>query len=958
MKQPSLATYLFVFTGIFFAFFHFNLAAQSIPFVPPVYNYTSNTYNAGNQNWAIAQGKDGVMYFGNNNGMLSFDGSNWALHTLPNNLGVKSILVDTTKTDERIYVGSFEEFGYFEKNAANQLIYYSLKPLVKEHVFKNDEIWTIRKHNNDVFFQTFSSYFVYNKNNAAVKSFVPIPGPLYFFTVNNALFAQSINENFYKFDDAGFKPVLTKEQLKNDVVVSVLPFKQKLLLLLSGNGAFEYDEHTGELSEWKTEITPQLHKTTINRSVVLPDSTYIIGTLNDGVYALDANGKLKWHLDRNNGLNNNTVLGVFADRESNLWVALDNGISYIQTNSPISFFEPANIQIGLVEDMLSKNGAFYVATNQGIYKYSDVARKIFPLPGFEIQSWFIKEFDSQIIVGNNKGTSFLVNDQNVPITGSSTGGMDIKQVRLHNEDVLLESTYTTLQVYRKTNGRWVFSNKIEGFLDLINQIEVDHTGNIWAGHMYKGVYRLRTNRELEKITDKVYYSSLDSVAKKSTRIKMMKLNGRIIFADELKFYTYDDISQRIIPFDQLNNDLQGMADARRVIAVNDSVFWFVRNNEYTLVKYNRGHYAIQDKIPFITLNNPPNKERGNIYVDEKGISYFCMNGGIGKYSPSQNTPENEKRLTLSGVLNFDRKNNYKEFLSLHAENIIPYAHNNLSLKFQYPDFSKKTLTVECFLEGYDSQWVPVTNMSANYLNLPAGNYVLKARALNDSGVELSTLRFLFHIKNPWYKTGWAYVLYIVMILLVAGFIIHKYLNRVIQKKNRFFAQQEKERIAQLDRQEKMITELKNKQLETDLTHKSKELANATMLIINHEELLNKIKANVQKNVLDGKMQRSPGNELLKMIDHNLSDEDEWAVFQENFDLIHENFFRKLKQNYSALTSADLRLCALLRLNYSSKEIARMLNLSVRGVEAARYRLRKKLDLNEKEDLVTFMINFK
>ena len=152
--------------------------------------------------------------------------------------------------------------------------------------------------------------------------------------------------------------------------------------------------------------------------------------------------------------------------------------------------------------------------------------------------------------------------------------------------------------------------------------------------------------------------------------------------------------------------------------------------------------------------------------------------------------------------------------------------------------------------------------------------------------------------------------------------------------------------------------MKSEKLQNELTYKSKELANATMMVINHEELLNKLKSEIQENIRIGRITRSHGSKLVKMIDSNLSGEDEWALFQENFDLIHENFFRKLTDQYPALTPSDLRLCALLRLNYSSKEIAKMLNLTLRGVEAARYRLRKKLNLNEEENLASFIINFK
>ena len=113
-------------------------AAQDIPFIPPVYNYTTDHYNAGNQNWAIAQGSNGVIYFGNDNGMLSYDGVNWELHHLPNNLSVKSIYIDSNNNYERIYVGSFEEFGYFESNETNQLIYHSLRSSIEEYQFHND----------------------------------------------------------------------------------------------------------------------------------------------------------------------------------------------------------------------------------------------------------------------------------------------------------------------------------------------------------------------------------------------------------------------------------------------------------------------------------------------------------------------------------------------------------------------------------------------------------------------------------------------------------------------------------------------------------------------------------------------------------------------------------------------------------------------------------------------------
>jgi DNA-binding CsgD family transcriptional regulator len=262
------------------------------------------------------------------------------------------------------------------------------------------------------------------------------------------------------------------------------------------------------------------------------------------------------------------------------------------------------------------------------------------------------------------------------------------------------------------------------------------------------------------------------------------------------------------------------------------------------------------------------------------------------------------------------------------------------------------------LAGYDNRWITAgPDLSVSYSNLSPDEYRLRARVLDDRNEILSDVTFAFRIKNPWYKTWWAILLYIVLILLASAQLIGNHVRKIIRKKNQQFAELENHRLAQLDKQEKEITRLRNEKLEAELTHKSKELASATMMIINHTELLKNLRNAIQSLILNGKINRTEGKDLLKIIETDLSEEDEWNQFQDNFDLIHENFFRKLKIKFPALTPSDLKLCALLRLNYSSKEIGNMLNITIRGVEAARYRLRKKLALSETENLVEFMIKF-
>jgi hypothetical protein len=425
--------------------------AQEVSFVPPVFNYTTHNYRAGNQNWAVAQGRDRVIYVGNEHGLLSFDGVNWQLNPLPNHLSVKSLFIDHTSPEERIYVGSFEEFGYFQKNGKNELCYHSLKPLIREFTLYNDEVWTIHKLGSKLFFQTFSSYFVYDESDNTLKTEKPFPAPLYFFKAGEELYAQFIDDHFYSYDGKQFQLLLTRERLNNDHVVSVLLFNNILLLTTERSGIFSLDPATGELIRLATEVDRELQSETVNRVTRLSDSVMVIGTLKHGLYALRTDGTLLWQLNRNNGLYNNTILGLFTDDDSNLWAALDNGISHIRTHSPLSFFEPKNIHIGMVEDILIRQEELYLATNQGIYTYDNQRQGMSQLPDFNIQSWFIREFDNQIITGNNSGTAFVVNNRKKELPETGTGGTDIRAMRVHNREILLESTYTSLQVPNSPN---------------------------------------------------------------------------------------------------------------------------------------------------------------------------------------------------------------------------------------------------------------------------------------------------------------------------------------------------------------------------------------------------------------------------------------------------------------------------------------------------------------------------
>jgi len=248
------------------------------------------------------------------------------------------------------------------------------------------------------------------------------------------------------------------------------------------------------------------------------------------------------------------------------------------------------------------------------------------------------------------------------------------------------------------------------------------------------------------------------------------------------------------------------------------------------------------------------------------------------------------------------------------------------------------------LAGHEDQWHTLQNESfKRYTNLSGGTYQFLVYC-GDQANEQAVVEF--EVQLRWYETPWARVAF------ALAFIGIVYL----------FYRWHKYRLKQIGRQkEKQLQEERiksnNELLKMELDSKRKELANSAMNLVKKNELLNDMRDKLlalRKEHRD--IERSTAyKSLIKLVDQSRSSEQDLALFDESFEEIHDSFYKKLKEDYPDLTPGDLRLAAYLKMNLSSKEIAPLLNISVRGVENKRYRLRKKLDLSADENLTEFIM---
>ena len=932
-------------------FFSTIAQSQNLSLLPPIYNYSQTQYKAGMQNWQVTQCEDGVLYVANNQGLLTFDGQVWQLHYLPQKKIARSVFADSSNPNSRVYVGSFEEFGYFQRNAQNRLVYTSLKDQLKGYSFHNDEVWQIFKYQGKIYFQTFSSYFVYD--GSQVQAFTSQPAPFAMFPYGNKLYMQGMNAGFYLIDaQQKLRMELSAEQL-NGIVIEIIPFQNELLLVTNKNGFFHYNPSTAELRKFPTEIDTLFPSLRINRALLTANNLLILGTLTEGLYAIDPHsGKILGHIHKKNGLNNNTVLGLYEDAQHNLWAALDNGLAMIEIPSKLRYLN-LNGDIELISDMALKDDVFYLASNKGVYTFEE--GNLSKIPNFSNQVWFIKQYDNQLFVGHNKGVSELIDNQLQPLDNVGVGGMDLKKGVIHGQEVLVGSSYSVLTIYKKdAAGRWVPSHIVNGYFDLTYRVEIDAFGNIWTSHTYKGVNKLCLTEDLKTIQRKVTYNQL----KTKESLKLLKLRGKIIFTDGQQWYDYNDDKQTILPYALLNEQLPQLTTTHQIVPLNDNRFWFITPTDYYLVSFANGIYKIEEKIAFSQLQHPASEERAVAFVTPEGNTYFCLDGSIALYTPKTPQVKFPNNLTLKAFRTYNRSTDLYTPENITPNIAIPYNRNNLQFDFQYPNFSKEQCQLWYRLEGYDKHWREVGNdFRVNYQNLPSGRYQLKVKVLSELGETLSHYTFPFSVITPWYRSVWAYMLYFAGFIGAGALITALYLRYKMKKKERSYLRERLRRQRLLEAREQEVTKLQNQVLIAQLDYKSKSLAEATMMNITRNKFLTNLITELETLLNNQKVSKAKSNLILQHIRENISQEDQWQVFQENFDLIHKDFFKKLKELYPQLTPTDLRMAVLIRLNYTSKEIAEMQNISLRGVETARYRLRKKLQLAEEDNLYDFFAQF-
>ncbi len=949
---------------------------------PYIQNFSKREYLGGTQNWSIAQDISGFMYFANNEGLLYFDGVRWETYRMPNFSIVRSVFINK---DATVYVGAYNEFGKMITAQGGRMQFKSLKKYLPGKYHSFDDIWNITTYENQIVFQCYKYAFLYR--NDSTVSVVEAPSRFQnSYLVNDRLYFNDQENGLMEYKNQTLVALKGCEKIKGEEIWSVLPINQgnSIMIFTLSKGIFIYNGN--ELKEWITPINELLKQKQIFSAGIIQKHFYGIGTIRDGLYIADQSGNIVKHLNKQEGLQNNTILKIFSDRVGNLWLGLDNGIDYLNMNSPITFLQQAE-GIGAGYTSIIYKGKIYMGTNQGLFVSNWNNRgqneEFRLISGTNGQVWYLGVHDGVLLCGQNKG-AFIIEGETARQICTISGVWKFLELKRF-PGYLIGGTYSGLIFFKKQNNSWVYCGKIKGFNESFRIFEEDENGDLWMSHGFKGIYKISFSDKIDSISSVSFYTKQDGLPS-NYNMNVFKIKNRIIISTISGIYEYSTRKGYFEPsmfFNQLFSSTKQIAYLKED---QSGSIWYVATENG---KNKAGVFRIQEdnsykriSAPFDFLSGKLNGGFESIYCYSDDHIFFGTTEGFAHYSPTSTPlklPKFEAFINQATAIHldsvfFDGHNFNSETTSYTNSNKyrnrkfnFPFKDNKFRFSYTSPAYESQDNVEYSFkLIGYDSKWSEWSNVPSNeYTKLPPGDYTFIVKARTQVGIESSTNSIEFTISPPWYSSIWAQICYGLVLTYIILFSVWYLFKRIELSKRKEkltqlkqYRRKEQEYRREAFLAEKEIINLKNEKLKIEMIHRDKELANQTMGLIHKNKLLTRIQDDLEK------IKQSTSDDLLRdkiailtnKINKEIDHKKQWEVFETAFDEVHDDFLSRLKEQYPNLTPKELKLCAYLRMNISTKEIAQLMNISVRGVEICRYRVRKKLNIGRDQNLTSLIID--
>ncbi|MEZ4772407.1 MAG: response regulator [Bacteroidia bacterium] len=768
--------------------------------------YFSNDFVTAPQNWGFAQDTSGRMYLANTHGVLEFDGKSWRMIT--GTEGLTSLRIHTRQNGQ-VLVGSRTDFGYLSPDADGQLAFVSLRPLMQDSFSKAPAIRSIWEANDGMYFVSTNHIWRWNPEQQSLIHQETPSSIQNAFLHGGRLYCRVEGKGICTISDDGWDVFSSIDQEvpgKVQLILSLSPSEnepQNLLLICQREGIYQLLD--GQLRLWSEKIEPILPDLQIWDAIkVLPDKI-AFATHNQGLILTDFEGNVVQTYDREAGLISNSLITVFQDRQSGIWVSSDIGISRVDYPPGLQFFGYNSLLEGAVISVVRQGKTLWAGTTNGLFNTTISSRDSYLF--FQKESisldevWALAGVNGDLLIGATRGLF---------IRNPSSRFLNIFDKRVNTllvSGVFPNIVYAGLEdgvgVLENKAGKWVWKGMLEGIGHAVRTLAEEPDGTLWAA--YREVSQIAFPQGITLLPKVEKMGNEEGFTDDLDIIEPSYVGGRIRFGTYNGLRIFDKNQQKLLPDTTLPARFYDGTEATYFLKTDASGrFWLSLGSENGWFEHlNTDHPAWQSNAL-----NPVSSEVVSIYPDPAGIIWVGTLEGLYRFIPeaSQASPANFLALIRKvegtrGSPLFWGAGNPTSYLKQ-----IKYPNN--TIRFECSSSSQKfpeQVKFRFWLDGYEKNWSEWAYSSTKeYTRLWEGNYRFHVQAKDVYGNESVVAAYQFRVLAPWYRTWWAWLIYVILfamaVVVGARVILRKQRQKLQDKEAELKLERETaERLRQVDR---------------------------------------------------------------------------------------------------------------------------------------------------------------
>lgn len=844
-------------------------------------SFSPDTYGAHLQNWALTQDDNGLLYVGNTDGVLVYDGVRWSGPLPVTNRSIVRSLA--TGPEGRVYVGAENELGVLTSDSTGALRYVSLLDHVPAAMRDFGPVWRTEITSRGIFFLTDDHLFRWHDGQMHIWThpFVTPSGS----AVRDTFHVVSERKGLVQVRGDSLHALPGGSALAEQRVYVLLPHGQRDLLVATDDALYRHDGR--RLAPFPTDADDLLAQSWIYHGTVLPNGLTVLTTIREGALILSPQGTVLRRLTERDGLRSNTALYAYLDRSDGLWLGLDGGLARLEVLAPLTVFDETTGFEGTPNDVIRHDGTIYLSTNLGVFFLDATGPRprFRPVPGLAAQCWEFVSTEAGLLVGTSSGI------YEVRQNGTTRLGGGPQVYTLHrsqyDEHRIYAGARNGLATLRLTDVGWTYDGHVEGLSETVRSIAEDSTGRLWLGTNYEGLVRVTLVEGDPAVVEQ--YGEDDGLP--VGRNQPFFMEGRLLVASADGLYRLVEVDALTFERDTVLSRTfdDPTAEVNDPFVDHRGNVWMHADGALGVARRQAEDIYVWDPSPFASLNNAI---VDGFHHDPDGTVWIARAEDVVRYTPSQRP----RRAPAVPALVRHVSTLEGDSLIAHGHErpvpSLPYAYNDLHFAYAAPYFARPAAThYRVRLDGFDDAWSSwQADTDKDYTNLPPGTYTFRVQARSAQGQHSEEGRFALTILAPWYRTPWAYALYVVGgVLLLGGLIlgVSRWRLRRLQVQKEQLEHLVQARTREVEQQKAALETLND-----ELEHTNREL----------------LRANDQKTELLGMTAHDLRNPLssIKGASQILLDELSSDLSQyELIDMIHENADRM-----TALISEILESVAL------------------------------------------------